>query len=408
MTDDTDSTLRALVDAEVPEMTDEAFVDIRNRLIDEMAKEPEPSPAPEPSAPGIVRLLDHRRRRNPARLRWLAAAAVALAVTAGVVVATSVSDRGTTVPVTSDAQSVLEAAADNIQPDMPLQPGQYRYVRDQQWEMPTGVPLNDGKYHWLAESTREKWVPADLSAEWLWRVTYTGQRKWLNGTEEQGQAAGIDFEEFHYNEGDITAACGATGFLGEPGGDRCQVGWRRPTAEWARNITDDPAEFLALLREQGRQDWEARPRENQLDDYVLSSSVHILRADVFPAEMRATTFRALALLPGIEVVDEDVALDGRHGTALALELPAEPEKPEITVDENGVELPHIVERPDRFEIVIDWHTGQIVGHRTVRVVSVDEEIHGWHQYDLPLGTVTGYTSMAPPAVVDEMGQRPSK
>jgi RNA polymerase sigma-70 factor (ECF subfamily) len=75
----------------------------------------------------------------------------------------------------------------------------------------------------------------------------------------------------------------------------------------------------------------------------MVSIADTLRTGVVPAELRAALYKAVAGIPGVTITDNAVTLDGHTGIAFGRE------------EKNGI----------RQEIIIDPHTGMLVGEREV-------------------------------------------
>jgi hypothetical protein len=293
-----------------------------------------------------------------ARRRWprLAASAAAVAaITVGVLV---VQTGGENAP-SAEAATALNTAADNITATDPvLSPGQYRYIAGHEWTMDTAV--TGGKaYSALVEHLKERWVPADWHAEWLERGSVTGNLTWLQGTAEEAGTAGVRIGEYPSYEQRVR--CGDFGAEGEPcSGDGS---WQGPTPEFLAGLPRDPA----VLYERLRTDSGGGPQ-------VVTYTADVLRSGLVPADLRAALYRALAMVPDLEITADVANLDGRRGTAFGIE--------------SG---------PERQDVIVDPATGEFIGERRVAT-------EGWP--GIPPGTVTGYTSVTT-TVVDEIGVKPA-
>ena len=337
---------------DVPELSEEAFAASRARL--QAVIEPVPvTTGPQPDAV-VVPLPKKRLLRSPPR-RLIASAAAAVVLAAGVLFVQAARSDGT-VPVAS-AAAMLNSAADNINPvDEPIEPGQYRYITSHSRGLAHHLTVSadgeiPGPFIALDEWTHQEWVPADLTQQCVLRSRATG-REWIAGNEESAEEAGIEPLSTEVRE-EVKSCTGS--------GD-----WSRyPSAEFLESVTRDPRQLYDLLRH--------KPMPVAMSDasWVLNRVSATLTSGRAPADLRAALYRALALLPGLEVTERVANLDGHQGTSLGL-------------TEYGV----------RHDLIIDPATGQYIGERTVYVSD---------DFDVPPGTIFSYTSVSNPVVVDAVG-----
>jgi hypothetical protein len=340
---------------DVPEMSDEAFDAGRARL--RAVVEPVPVVTePEPDV-AVVPLPRKRLLRSPPR-RLIATAAAAV-VLAGGVLFVQAARPDSPVPVAS-AAAVLNSAADNINPvDEPIRAGQYRYFVSHAWGLSHYAVIPDedepdpGPFAALQESVIEVWVPADPAQQCTTRIR-TGERRWVLGDEE-GVKRGFPDLPAPGDTHEETKSC-------TDGGD-----WSRyPSPEFLASLPRDPRQLYDLLRHM------PMPVATSQADWVLNRVTTTLLTGRAPADLRAALYRALALLPGLQVTEQVANLDGHQGTALGL-------------SEHGV----------RHDLIIDPATGQFIGDRTV---------YESGDFDVPAGTPFNYTSVSNPVVVDEVGE----
>ena len=294
---------------------------------------------------------------------WAAAVATVAAVVASVLVVQTV-QFGDTIP-SAEATSQLNSAANMINNvDEPLGPGQYRYIATHAWWMAT----IDQKYAYLAENLLETWVPADEKQEWMWRRDVTGARKWVTGTETEARNDGYPIDEPGWPEGEWRAPCGDW-FAADEGRKPCSTpgSWQTPNAEFLASLPRDPEALFTRLRT----DTAGRGRDENLEMVVYVAD--LLRTGLVPADLRASLYRTLGKVPGLQITEEVANLDGKKGTAFDMTA-----------------------RGERHDVIIDPTTGQFIGER-----QITEE--GWE--GVPPGTVTEYTSVTT-AVVNGMGTKP--
>ncbi|ROP39760.1 CU044_5270 family protein [Saccharothrix texasensis] len=311
--------------------------------------------------------------------RWLApvAVAAAAALITGVVVlddgagqqpavagTSSGAPAGTTPPAVEllSAREYLTRAADAITAvDQPLAAGQYRYIAAHEWnrrgvmigtsvDEPAAAPSG---YAYLVESRTETWIPQDVTREWLNRRTPLAGAKWLGGTVPQSEAP--------LPEPDVTAKGERRGACGDffPGslpekvcGDPAD--WDNP--DFYAPLPRDPRALLQWLRDLTAQ-------RGGTPAAVFHFGVQLLHTGLVPADLRASLYRALALLDGVTVADGRANLDGRVGVAVTIE-----------------------DVHERRELIVDPATGDFIGERTVAGPQP-------HEPYIEPGTVTGYSAI---------------
>ncbi|MGB3442972.1 MAG: CU044_5270 family protein [Actinophytocola sp.] len=312
----------------------------------------EPVPAPRPAEP------PQRRRRWA---WWAASVGTVAAMVASVLVVQTV-QFDDTIPGAA-AEQLNSAAAKIGAVDEPLAPGQYRYIATHAWWM-----ASMDEYAYLAENLLETWVPAEQAQEWLWRRDVTGARKWVSGTEQEAREAGFPVDESGWPEGEWRAPCGDW-FAEEEGREPCAAkgGWQNPTEEFLASLPRD----TDALHDRLRTDTDGRGHDPDLEMVVYVADV--LRTGLVPADLRAALYRALAMVPSLEITEQVANLDGVQGTAYGISA-----------------------KGQRHDVIVDPMTGQFIGERQVTEQSFD---------DIPAGTVTEYTSVTT-AVVLEIGVRP--
>lgn len=335
---------------DVPEMSDRAFSAGRTRLLAVVAPA---AMTTEPKQDTTVAPLRPRRSwRSPPRLAASAAAVVALVV--GGVLVVSIGDNAPS----AAAVEQLNSAADEIDTtDVPLSPGQYRYVASHAWNLSTIVSADrpgadsgsSEATHYLMEDLRELWVPADPKQKCTMRSTITGNHKWVAGDKSKG----AETLEPSSSEGTI------------PCGDFADGWWQQPSTEFLASLPRDPDALYDRLRA------DAEDHGQDPDMEVLVYFADVLRSGQVPADLRAALYRALAKLPGLEITEQLVNLDGHQGTAFGMSVDG-----------------------DRHDVIIDRTTGDFIGERRI-----DEDGNS----GVPAGTVISYSSVANPVVVGAVG-----
>jgi hypothetical protein len=307
------------------------------------------------------------------RARWVAAVGTVAAVAAGVLVVQAPFGDG---PVASAAAAeALNNAADKIgAADLPVSPGQYLYVESHSWDLSSYGLAKDRTSEtertvtFLQENVIQTWVPYDRTQEWMQRSYPTGQRTWLQGSEAELTAAGVDLDAQRPEE--RRAKCGD--FHPEGGLRPCERegSWQEPTPEFVAALPTDPEELYDELLDVAEEDGDDPATA------VLTFVDGAIRRGLMPAALRANLYRALAFVPGLEINDRNANLDGRVGTSFG-------------VERNG----------KREELIIDPKTGQYIGGRTITERGFPGEV--------PPGTVTSSSSLST-AIVDELGALPGR
>jgi len=105
---------------------------------------------------------------------------------------------------------------------------------------------------------------------------------------------------------------------------------------------------------------------NSPDGQALVWIADTLRFGAVPANLRAALYKAAAMIPGVEITEEQANLNGATGIAIGrLE------------DANGI----------RQDLIIDPATGQLIGERQVLTHEGDE------QSGFPVGTIISWTAI---------------
>lgn len=294
--------------------------------------------------------------------RWVAAAGTVTAVVAGVVVVQTV-PFGDQPPAASAVAEVLTTAADRIGASDPVvKPGEYLYIEEHRWDL---VSSDGGgrALTYLQESVIQTWVPYDRSREWLRRSHTTDRRKWIQGGE-----ADLPAPEDHAVE-ELRAKCGD--FHPEGGMKPCERKgtWQEPTPEFVAALPADPKALYDELRS-------AMADEGPGPDAAILDFVQdAISRGLMPAQLRATLYRALALLPALRISDRNANLDGRTGIGLGVE----------TADREQ-------------ELIIDPATGQYIGER-------ETTTRGFGA--VGPGTTTSYTALST-GVARRLGEQPAR
>lgn len=291
------------------------------------------------------------------RLMWsgLAAAGVAAAV-----VSTSVfglpghaptAGGGTSIHgiQAASAAEVLNRAADAAitSTDPVVQPGQYLKIVQRSEELNT---VEKGAYVLRYRTTY--YVPTDRREKWV---------------AERGRATVVKYYDAS-NAAKTEAREYLKAYNSAPSVERAKDGafkWFFPYGRdpWTKSSAieaypRDPHKLLALYESRGHHESLSEKRSAAFDGMRFT-----LASGLVPADLRATFYRAMAMIPGVEIVDGRANLDGRKGVSFARESD---------------------DADDRGEIIVDPKTGEVLGERDVVLSKV---------YGLPVGTVMQSSSI---------------
>jgi hypothetical protein len=311
-------------------------------------------------------------RSRAARRTWRRQAVLATAVAAAAAAALVLPSLhwGSSRPSASAAAAEMlnraaDAATDIGARDAALKPGQYRYSETNAWYMSESVDTT-GSQHFavLTHTKSQRWTPADWHDTWMERRTDTGEHKWILGTEAEAKAAGMDLAS-----GPPPTHSEMKGPCQNYFEDLCtgEGNWQGPSLRWLAALPRDPDKLYAKLVD------DTRGRGHSVNGEMLVYVTDALRGGLLPADVRAAMYRVLAKVPGIEITDSAVNLDGQIGVAFA-------------IDDGSW----------RSETIIDPATGVFIGERNILREASD---------GIPAGTVVSYTAVYT-AVVDKIGQLP--
>ncbi len=354
------------VGTELPEISDEVRERGRTQLLATAGVDPSTQPSHNRFGGRIGRWTAGGRsavrrsvpRRTPMRLvAGLAAAAI---VAVGIQVAQVATPEGRGTP-SAAAQLLDRAATATIGAQDPVVgPSQYLKVTTLGTYLATVMDIeSDGTgLSYLEAEKREVWIPGDPRAEWVMRVGprtpylffAPGDKEKLTGAEDPGT-------------GHFQRAVDGKFF----GPDTDPAGWQNPDREFLAGLPRDPAVLLDRIHQDSGWDCATGDCLGQgpsRDAEALTYAADVLRSGVVPGDLRAALFRAVGLVPGVEVVDERANFEGRTGVAVGRVEPS-----------NGL----------RQEIIFDPDTGQVIGERDVTTRAGDDGI--------PVGAVVSLTSV---------------
>lgn len=368
--DELDEALRGL-HAETRDGT-RALANARAKLLAAATGNPAPAikiglpetPSPALRAGETLAVAPTRRRRRWVRVA-LAAGIAAVLVAVGLLVPSFVTKQDR--PVNSaEAIGVLNRAAVAAlgATDEPVGPGQYRYIETHAW-----WTVFSGYNIFRVENLIRTWVPAvpdDPTQDWMLDRRPTGNRVWIEGSEEQAREDGTFTDVM---EGGVTlkatAPCGnfyTSGLCPRTGS------WQDPTPGFLAGLPRDPAQLYERLQADA-------PDNARGPAELLVYAADALRTGLVPADLRGALYQALTRVDGIDLTDKAANLDGRVGTA-------------IGIDDGQF----------RHDIIIDPVTGAFIGEREVLTDDYDGAAEG---------TVMNYSAVTT-AVVDAVGAIPAE
>jgi hypothetical protein len=303
------------------------------------------------------RSASHGRKRQPRRARGhrVGLIAIGAGTIAAALIVTGVIMPGGTGGATAEAAEFLDtAAAATIQTSDPVVgPGQYlRISTNAVYGAYAGSNASGQPLAWLNPTTGVLYIPADRSAEWVW------ERHDLRPTTFFGNSKAFALKMFEQTKDDPDL----NGILRAKGG----AFYNSPPQDYKMDkMPRDPG----ALRDYFYNTYAGGSAS--IDEDVWVRITDILRTGEVPADLRAALYKAMALVPGVAIIESEATLDGRKGVALGR---TEPARGSIS----------------REEVIIDPSTGLVIGERSVALVT---------QGDIPAGTTTGWTSVAT-SVVD--------
>lgn len=266
-----------------------------------------------------------RRSRPQLTRRSISGLAIGTGLAAGALVAVNVlGPAGGASPAAAD--TLAQAAFAAIRTSDPvLQPGQFRAITTVSLDTTFNTGPNDQFIAYQTHTTDTLFVPKDTADTWVWQRAARIPFRYF-GAAARAQA------DADTRSGDNSTSAGITRGAG------AQIYDAEYTPAALAKLPHDPQ---ALLDEIYRQDGDAGQSR---DGDALSTIADILRAGTTDARLRATLYRAAALIPDVTIVQKQANLDGRTGVALGRVEPS-----------TGI----------RQDIIIDLTTGDVIGEREV-------------------------------------------
>ena len=297
-------------------------------------------------------------RTLPVRRPWrrAALATAAAAVIAASFVVADVVGPGDRPGASAEAAEVLsDAATATIATSDPVVgPGQYLLV-DTTAVYSATTSTGTEEYFWLESQDGQVYVPADLSAEWVWNRE---PRVPVQFFDEQSRQLAESQQLDLLDRGELVRGPAGDFYGSEP-----SILGNIPLEEALGSSPRDPRQLLDLIYEQ------TQGSGPTPDEAAFNAIADSLRTGVIPADLRAALYGAAALVPGVTVLDPQAAMDGRVGISLGMDTRF-----------SG----------SRTEMIIDPKTGLLIGEREVLLEA---------QYGAPAGTVISWTAVTT-SVVD--------
>jgi hypothetical protein len=301
-----------------------------------------------------VRSRTSRRRRRFAVGGLSALGAAALV--AGLVVTDVVGLAGWRGGAEAAAATVLkDAAASAITAvDPAVGAGKYLQIRTTALYLSSGQ-VDDRWASYQHGETRTLYVPADRADDWVWeRGPITVVETFGEESKAVADAWQAAVNPDSMDSGDLLRAPGGAFYGGSAGAGH-------------PDLDDLPRDPYRLLNHIYRVTLGAGPSP---DTEALVFIADRLRIGTVPAELRAAMYEAAAMIPGVEFVENQAALNGRPGVAIGRVEPA---------------------WGTRVDIIVDPDTGAFIGDREVLLESAD---------GVPAGTALRWSEVTT-TVVDE-------
>ncbi|MFI5605564.1 CU044_5270 family protein [Amycolatopsis sp. NPDC051903] len=316
------------------------------------------------------------RKRKPRR--WFAAAAV-VAVLAGGVSAVPLLADDVTPAASAAAARDLEQTAANA-PAVAPGPGEFLYVSSRDSSIGSSTTRTGKPLTAVFDTETEVWLPADRQGDWLIRTTPGVPTRWLVGSADLARTEGdgglLDPKALRPRE--ERAPCGdfptSNGEFGDEPSAHLVGDCSTDSGDWS-HVTP---RFIAELPTDPRQLYDRMVAgAGGHPGGVLGLAANVLRSGQAGRELRTALYRALVLVPGLDITSDVADLDGRRGIGLGL-----------------------AQGTLRQELVVDPATGQFLGVRDV----LQQPGTGLWQ-GLPAGTVAS-SSAVRTAVVPALGAEP--
>jgi hypothetical protein len=320
--------------------TPEQISSIRTAVMERVAPADEvvaPVPRPHPSRRGGA-------RRFGLVAIGVGAVAAALVVT-GVIVPTG-GGGGATAQASGFLKSAASATIETADPV--VEPGQFLRIETLQVSGVSDGTREAPMYQLAARDVL--YIPENRSGTWVWERHNLPSIGYFSA-EGKAAAERSDADVDRFADPDLN------GVLREKAG--AFYGSAPQTEQAFDELSRDPE----TLRDYFYNEYAGG--SSSIDEDVWVRITDLLSTGEVPADLRAALYRALALVPGVTIVENDATLDGRTGVALGY---TEPARGSIWRD----------------EIIIDPITGLVIGDRAVT-------LNDWE--DIPAGTTLSWSTV---------------
>jgi hypothetical protein len=285
-----------------------------------------PAPAPEARAAARARLLrDDRPRRRVPRRAVLGLATTAVAAAAAIAVVSGL-DEGhvAPVPATAASQALRRVATVAEHRDGPGVPGddQFFYVASEGTELTVSAPTSDpaDSYSYLYTKRREIWL--SVGRQGLLRQGQVGPPRWLTPRDRANWIKAGRLDESGQGGSD-EMAMGAIGHY--------TLGDEQFSTQQLRDLDPTPQELydrlLARVGDRG---------QSRIGEVYVEIADALREAPQTP-RLRATLYRALALVPGVQFLGQLHDRLGRPATGVAYTHP-DGERQELLFDPETAEI----------------------------------------------------------------------
>lgn len=332
-------------------------IDVLKKLRDDV-----PAPTPLVLAQARQKLQEPPRRRYLTRPRLLVAAALAATLTGGLLVNDVVTHDGQPAPGTvADANSFLAEAAGRIAADAPIPPGQFRQITLHASATQT---IDEARKHRVTTLGQiDWWIPSTQRPPYTVKVNWHLKVDFANPAAEayaRKQSPNLFRPSTSINKNvcSVDTSGGSLRMMADPK-KPCNADWYVPTPEFLARQPRDPDALLASLRS---------PDVDSDPSHKFQMIAATMSSGIAPADLRAALYQAARKIPGIQLLNDAVNLDGKRGRAIALEA-------------DGF----------RQELIIDPATGEFIGQRLIATGTAPKD--GKPDPGLRKGDVISWTSV---------------